>query len=42
MFEENPELAERLYNLVLEFSRPVLRKKKPVIGRGQRPEEERK
>ena len=42
MFEENPELAERLYNLVLEFSRPVLRKKKPVIGRGKRPEEEKK
>ena len=42
LFEENPELAERLYNLVLEFSRPVLRKKKPVIGRGKRPEEEKK
>ena len=41
MYEENPELAERLYNLVLEFSRPVLRKKKPVIGRGKRPEEKR-
>ena len=42
MFEEDPELAERLYNLVLEFSRPVLRRKKPVIGRGKRPEEEKK
>ena len=42
VFEDDPELAERLYNVVLEFSRPVLRKKKPVIGRGKRPEEEKK
>jgi len=42
MYEEDPELADRIYNVVLEFSQPVLRKKKPVIGRGQRPEEERK
>jgi len=41
MFEEDPELAERLYNFVLEFRRPVLRRRKPVIGRGKkRPEEE--
>ena len=42
MYEEDPELADRLYNVVLEFSQPVLRRKKPVIGRGKRPEEERK
>ena len=42
MFEENPELAERLYNVVLEFSRPVVRRRKPVIGRGPRPEEDKK
>ncbi len=34
MFEEDPELAERLYNLVLEFNRPVVRRRKPAIGRG--------
>ena len=34
MFEEDPELAERLYNVVLEFSRPIFRRKKPVIGKG--------
>ena len=27
MFEEDPELAERLYNIVLEFKRPVLGRK---------------
>ncbi|MBQ4200165.1 MAG: hypothetical protein II649_09815, partial [Kiritimatiellae bacterium] len=32
MFEEDPELAERLYNVVLEFSRPVLRRKRPAAG----------
>lgn len=32
IFEEDPELAERLYNVVLEFNRPVLRKKKLVVG----------
>ena len=42
MFEEDPELAERLYNVVLEFSRPVVRRRKPVIGRGPRPEEDKK
>ena len=42
MYEEDPELADRIYNVVLEFSQPVLRKKKPVIGRGKRPEEEKK
>ena len=42
MFEENPELAERLYNVVLEFCRPVVRRRKPVIGRGPRPEEDKK
>ena len=34
VFEEDPELAERLYNLVLEFNRPVVRRRKPTIGRG--------
>ena len=42
MYEEDPELADRIYNVVLEFSQPVLRKKKPVFGRGKRPEEEKK
>ena len=28
MFEEDPELAERLYNIVLQFKRPVLGRKK--------------
>ena len=42
MYEEDPELADRIYNVVLEFSQPVLRRKKPVIGKGQRPEEEKK
>lgn len=28
MFEEDPELAERLYNIVLEFKRPVLGRKR--------------
>ena len=34
MFEEDPELAERLYNMVLEFGRPVVRRRKPTYGRG--------
>ena len=38
--ENDPELAERLYNVVLEFNRPVFRKKRPTIGRGS--EEEKK
>ena len=28
MFEEDPELAERLYNMVLQFKRPVLGRKR--------------
>ena len=28
MFEEDPELAERLYNVVLQFKRPVLGRKR--------------
>lgn len=28
LFEEDPELAERVYNVVLEFNRPILGKKK--------------
>ena len=42
MFEEDPELAERLYNLVLEFSRPVVRRRKPTYGRGPAEKEEKK
>ena len=42
MYEEDPELADRLYNVVLEFSRPILRKRKPVIGRGGKEEEKKK
>ena len=42
MYEEDPELADRIYNVVLEFSQPVLAKKKPVFGKGKRPEEEKK
>ena len=42
MFEEDPELAERLYNLVLEFSRPVVRRRKPVYGRGPEDKEDGK
>ncbi len=38
MYEEDPELAERLYNVILEFSRPVLRRKKQTFGRGPKPE----
>lgn len=32
VFEEDPELAERLYNVVLEFNRPVLGRKKRIVG----------
>lgn len=32
VFEEDPELAERLYNVVLEFNRPVLAKKRSVYA----------
>ena len=39
MFEEDPELAERLYNVVLEFSRPILRRRKTGFGKGPVPEE---
>lgn len=42
MFEEDPELAERLYNLVLEFSRPVVRRRKPTYGRGPEDKEDGK
>ncbi len=34
MFEEDPELAERLYNMILEFNRPILRRGKTVFGKG--------
>ena len=30
LFEEDPELAERLYNVVLEFNRPVLGRRRPA------------
>lgn len=41
MFEEDPELAEQLYNLVREFRRPVLRRKK-VAPPGLEPKPEGK
>ncbi len=42
MFEEDPELAERLYNLVQEFNRPTLGRKRKVVGAPTAPEEEEK
>ena len=33
MFEEDPELAERLYNAILEFNKPHLGKKKTDAGK---------
>lgn len=33
VFEDDPELAERLYNIVLEFKRPVLGRKPATAGR---------
>lgn len=30
LFEEDPELAERLYNVVLQFNRPTLSRKRPA------------
>lgn len=36
VYEEDPELAERLYNVVLEFNRPVLAKRgRTALGRGK-------
>ena len=40
LFEEDPELAERLYNVVLEFNRPVLsRKPATVVQPPKKPKE---
>ncbi len=33
VFEDDPELAERLYNIVLEFNRPMLARRRPSAGR---------
>lgn len=33
VFEEDPELAERLYNVVREFKRPTLGRKRKAVGR---------
>ncbi len=33
VFEEDPDLAERLYNVVREFKRPTLGRKRQVVGR---------
>ena len=42
MFEEDPELAEQLYNFVREFKRPVLRRKKVDLpGTEPKPEEKK-
>ena len=42
LFEEDPELAERLYNVVLEFNRPVLsRKPAAVVQPPRRPKEKK-
>jgi len=38
MFEEDPELAERLYNVVREFNRPTLGRKRKVAGWPLEPE----
>ena len=35
IFEADPELAERLYNVVLEFNRPTLARKKPASAAKQ-------
>lgn len=32
VFEEDPDLAERLYNVVREFKRPTLGRKRQVVG----------
>ena len=37
LFEEDPELAERLYNVVLEFNRPTLGRQKAGPHRPQPP-----
>ncbi len=42
LFEEDPELAERLYNVVLEFNRPVLsRRPAAVVQPPRRPKEKK-
>ena len=42
LFEEDPELAERLYNVVLEFNRPVLsRRPTAVVQPPRRPKEKK-
>lgn len=41
LFEEDPELAERLYNVVLEFNRPTLGKQRAVPSRPKPPSEKK-
>lgn len=42
VFESDPELAERLYNLVREFKRTTLGRKRPINARDKAAEEEKK
>ena len=41
LFEEDPELAERLYNVVLEFNRPTLGRHRAVPSRPKPPSEKK-
>ena len=41
-FEEDPELAERLYNVVLEFNRPQLGRKRAAGSTGEKQENQKK
>ena len=41
LFEEDPELAERLYNVVLEFNRPTLGRQRAVPSRPKPPSEKK-
>ena len=41
LFEEDPELAERLWNVVLEFNRPTLGKQRAVPSRPKPPSEKK-
>ena len=41
LFEEDPELAERLYNVVLEFNRPTLGRQRTVPSRPKPPSEKK-
>ena len=41
LFEEDPELAERLYNVVLEFNRPTLGRQRTAPSRPKPPSEKK-